>query len=73
MVEDLIKISKNYNCQLAISIYHTNRSRGYDEVLFDLVDIPLKLIKALRQNYNFFFNNYCYERYEGIFYCIPKN
>lgn len=73
MVDDLIQICAKYNSQLAISIYHTNRNGGDDEVLLDLVDIPLKLIKALRNNYNFYFNNYSYERWEGIFYCIPKN
>ena len=73
MVDDLIQICTKYNSQLAISIYHTNRNGGADEALLDLVDIPLKLIKALRNNYNFYFNNYCYERWEGILYCIPKN
>lgn len=73
MVDDLIQICTKYNCQLAISIYHTNHNEGEDEKLLDLVDIPLKLIKALRSNYNFYFNNYSYERWEGILYCIPKN
>ena len=73
MVDDLIKISKKYNCQLAISIYHTNHSEGDDEKLLDLVNIPLKLIKALRKDYKFYFNSYCYERWEAILYCIPKN
>lgn len=73
MVDDLIQICTKYNCQLAISIYHTNHNGGEDEKLLHLVDIPLKLIKALRSNYNFYFNNYSYERWEGILYCIPKN
>ena len=70
MVDDLIQICTKYNSQLAISVYHTNNNEG--EELLDLVNIPLKLIKALRHNYNFYFNNYSYERWEGILYCIPK-
>jgi len=73
MVDDLIQICTKFNPQLAISIYHTNHNGAEDEKLLDLVDIPLKLIKALRNNYNFYFNNYSYERWEGVFYCIPKN
>ncbi len=73
MVDDLIQICTKYNSQLAISIYHTNHDEGEDEKLLDLVNIPLKLIKALRHNYNFYFNNYSYERWEGILYCIPKS
>ena len=73
MVDDLIQICTKYNSQLAISIYHTNHNEGEDEKLLDLVNIPLKLIKALRHNYNFYFNNYSYERWEGILYCIPKS
>lgn len=73
MVDDLIQICKKFNPQLSISIYHTNHNGAEDEKLLDLVDIPLKLIKSLRNNYNFYFNNYSYERWEGIFYCIPKS
>jgi hypothetical protein len=73
MVDDLIEICTNHNSQLAISIYHSNHDEGDDEKLLDCVDIPLKLIKALRHKYNFYFNHYSYERWEGIFYCIPKN
>ena len=72
MVNDLIKLCKKFNCQLAISIYHSNPNGGNDGILSDLVEIPLKLIKALRGKYLFYFKHYSYERWEGIFYCIPK-
>ena len=72
MVNDLITICKKFNTQLAISIYHTNRSKAEDEQLIDLVDIPLKLIDELRNDYNFYFNHYSYQRNEGILYCVPK-
>jgi len=73
MINDLIEICKKYNSQLAISIYHTNHFKGENEKLYDLVNIPLKLIERLKNRYNFYFKHYCYERWEGIFYCIPKN
>ena len=72
MVDDLIEICDKYKPQLAISIYHTNHERGEDEKLFDLVDIPLRIMNKLHNKYNFYFNTYCYERWEAIVYCIPK-
>ena len=73
MVNDLIKLCKKFNYQLAISIYHSNHNGGNDEVLRDLVEIPLKLIQYLRDDYLFYFKHYSYERFDGIFYCVPKN
>ena len=73
MCEDLIEICLKFNSQLAISIYHTNHDRNEDEKLYDIVDIPHKLIEKLKHKYDFFFKHYCYQRWEGIFYAIPKN
>ena len=77
MVNDLIEICNKFNYQLAISIYHPNYERDskikYNEMLYDLVDIPSRLIEKLKDKYNFFFGHYSYERWEGIFYAIPKN
>jgi FkbM family methyltransferase len=72
MIDDLIEICNKFNCQLAISIYHTNHDLKEDEKLFDNVDLPLRLMNKLKNKYNFYFNIYTYERWEGIFYCIPK-
>ena len=72
MCEDLINICLKYNSQLAISIYHTNHKRDYNEKLYDLVDIPFRLIEKLENKYNFYIKHYCYERWEAIFYAIPK-
>ena len=72
MVNDLIDICKRFNSQLAISIYHTNQQRKKDEELYDTVNIPLKLIDKLKSKYDFHFNIYGYERWEGVLYCIPK-
>ena len=72
MLKDLIEICEKFNCQLAISIYHTNHELMEDEKLNDLVNIPIRLIEKLRNNYKFYFNNYSYQRWEGILYCIPK-
>jgi hypothetical protein len=73
MINDLIEICEKNNTQLAISIYHTNHFKRENEKLYDLVNIPLKLIEKLKNKYNFYFKHYSYERWEGIFYCIPKN
>ena len=50
MVDDLIKLCKKFNCQLAISIYHSNHNGGNDEVLRDLVEIPLKINSIFKGN-----------------------
>jgi len=77
MVEDLIEICEKYNPQLAISIYHPNYERDskikHNEMLYDLVDIPSRLIEKLKDKYNFFCKHYSYQRYHCIFYAIPKN
>ena len=73
MVNDLIEICNKFNSQLAISIYHTNKKRENNEKLYDLVDIPSRLIEKLKDKYNFFSKHYSYERWQSIFYAIPKN
>ena len=73
MCEDLIEICTKFNSQLAISIYHTDHDINEDEKLHDIVDIPHRLIEKLKHKYDFFFKHYCYQRWEGIFYAIPKN
>ena len=76
MVDDLIEICNKFNSQLAISIYHPNYERDskikYNEMLYDLVDIPSRLIEKLKVKYNFFSKHYSYERWLSIFYAIPK-
>ena len=78
MVDDLIEICNKFNSQLAISIYHPNYERDSkiknNEMLYDLVDIPSRLIEKLKDKYNFFSKHYSYERKGScIFYAIPKN
>ena len=70
MVDDLLQLSKKFRPQLAISIYHSNPSKG-KFILDDLVDIPLKLMRELT-NYKFYISHYCYERWDVILYCIPS-
>jgi hypothetical protein len=70
MVKDLIRICEKFRPQLAISIYHTNHGKN-KFLLTDIVDIPLRLTENLK-NYSFFIGHYCFERWEMIFYCIPK-
>lgn len=72
MCEDLINICLKYNSQLAISIYHTSNKDEENEKLYDLVDIPFRLIDKLRNKYNFYVKRYCHERWEAILYVIPK-
>ena len=69
MVEDLINLSEKFRPQLAISIYHKNRY--VKDKLIDSVNIPMKLIKSLK-NYNFYLEHYAYERQELILYCLPS-
>jgi len=73
MCDDLIDACNRFKTQLAISIYHTNHAREFNEQLYDLVDIPSKLIDALSETYDFYMKRYSYERWELIFYAIPKN
>lgn len=68
MVEDLINLSEKFRPQLAISIYHKNRSTN--DKLIDSVDIPFKLMKSLK-NYSYFIEHYSFERQELILYCLP--
>ena len=70
MVKDLVQISEKLRPQLAISIYHSNDSKG-KFWLDDYVDIPLKLMDLLI-DYKFYIDHYCYERWELILYCIPS-
>ena len=70
MVKDLIRICEKFRPQLAISIYHTNHGKNKFP-LTDIVDIPLRLTENLK-NYSFFIDHYSFERFEMIFYCIPK-
>ena len=70
MPEHLIKICEKFRPQLAIAIYHTNNLKDKFP-LTDLVDIPLKLMENLK-DYNYFIGSYGYERWDIIFYCIPK-
>lgn len=72
MVDDLIKIAFKFRCQIAISIYHFNHDKSYEDLWSDAVDIPFKLISNLSDIYDFYFKKYSFSRYEAILYCIPK-
>ena len=71
MVVDLVCVMQKYRPQLAISIYHSQSSDKSISALSDIVDIPLALIKGAK-DYNFFIDFYSYERWEIVFYAIPK-
>ena len=68
MLDELIDLSKKFRTQFAICIYHSNLNNFE---LSDTVEIPLFLIDKLI-DYNFYVGHYCYERWELVFYCIPK-
>jgi len=56
------KTIAEYRPQMAISVYH---------YVNHMWDIPCALI-AICEDYNFYFDCYSWERWEGILYCIPR-
>ncbi|OGT36781.1 MAG: hypothetical protein A3F12_00670 [Gammaproteobacteria bacterium RIFCSPHIGHO2_12_FULL_38_14] len=71
MVPDLLDIATHQRPQLAISIYHPQEREKYKSPLIDFVEIPLKLMRGLK-NYKFYIGFYSYARWEAILYCIPQ-
>ena len=68
LVDELPEIIKKYRPQLAISIYHIDKSKFPEN--YQLVYLPKKIIDICK-NYNFFINHYSYNRRETVFYAIP--
>jgi len=69
MLDELEEIILEYRPQLAISIYHMDKT--FDPIISHLVIIPKKLILMCKK-YKFFLNHYTYNRRETVFYCIPE-
>lgn len=68
LVDELPEIIIKYRPQLAISIYHIDKSEFPENI--HLVSLPKKIIDMC-ENYNFFLNHYSHNRRETIFYAIP--
>jgi len=68
LVDELPEIITKYRPQLAISIYHIDKSKFPEN--YQLVYLPKKIIDICK-NYNFFINHYSYNRRETVFYAIP--
>ena len=71
MMDDLIYLCNKFRPQIAISSYMSNQNED-KFILDDIVDIPYKLMNALK-DYSFFIGHYSYTRLEIILYCIPNN
>tara|TARA_B100001250_G_C19728128_1_gene757076 strand:+ start:75 stop:1259 length:1185 start_codon:yes stop_codon:yes gene_type:complete len=69
LVEELPEIIEKYRPQLAISIYHVDKSK-FPEII-QLVSLPKKIINMCK-NYNFFLKHYSHNRRETVFYAIPR-
>ena len=68
LVDELPEIIDKYRPQLAISIYHIEKSEFPENI--QLVSLPKKIINICK-NYNFFLNHYSHNRRETVFYAIP--
>ena len=68
LIDELPEIITKYRPQLAISIYHIDKSKFPEN--YQLVYLPKKIIDMCK-NYNFFINHYSYNRRETVFYAIP--
>ncbi len=62
LVPQMAGIIKDSRPTLAISIYHE---------LDHLWDLPVQLIEMC-EDYDFYLNSYSFERFEAIFYCLPR-
>ena len=69
LVDDLKTIIPKYRPNLAISIYHLDKS--ITDMNYQYVELPYKLMNYC-SDYNFYINHYTYHRSETILYCVPK-
>tara|TARA_B100001540_G_scaffold259065_1_gene237287 strand:+ start:74 stop:1258 length:1185 start_codon:yes stop_codon:yes gene_type:complete len=69
LIEELPEIVEKYRPQLAISIYHVDKSK-FPEII-QLVSLPKKIINMCK-NYNFFLKHYSHNRRETVFYAMPR-
>jgi hypothetical protein len=62
LVPQMAGIIKDSRPTLAISVYHK---------IEHLWDLPVQLIEMC-EDYDFYLNSYSFERFEAIFYCLPR-
>lgn len=62
LIDQLKPVVERYRPQLAICIYHSAN---------DFVDMPRDLM-SMCDNYAFYIGHYCYEQWETVLYCIPR-
>tara|TARA_E500000318_G_scaffold1636_1_gene2097 strand:- start:173 stop:1420 length:1248 start_codon:yes stop_codon:yes gene_type:complete len=63
ILKDIAPIISKYRPKLAFSVYHATRH---------LWEMPLALMDMC-DGYDFYFGSYSMTRYEGIFYCLPRD